>query len=138
MKTGNWSLKMGVFQSTHPCGVRSRHARHRPDVKWFQSTHPCGVRSIWSCVSAAALVSIHAPVWGANCFERKPLLSKGRFNPRTRVGCEKLVRKIPFFFIVSIHAPVWGAKNVSDYILLHLMFQSTHPCGVRSFLVWLF
>ena len=36
---------------------------------------------------------------------------------------------------VSIHAPVWGATR--DYQALQniRLFQSTHPCGVRQFLL---
>ena len=77
----------------------------------FQSTHPCGVR-IYDTprVLRITAVSIHAPVWGANgyglvassivafqsthpcgvrTFISEASLSKKRFNPRTRVGCEK-------------------------------------------------
>ena len=53
-------------------------------------------------------VSIHAPVWGATSKTRSPRI-RTRFNPRTRVGCDK-----------------------SDYYKkLIIPFQSTHPCGVR-------
>ena len=53
-------------------------------------------------------VSIHAPVWGAT---RKtcPNLKKLGFNPRTRVGCDLRPTKHQH----------------------KLVFQSTHPCGVR-------
>ena len=32
---------------------------------------------------------------------------------------------------VSIHAPVWGATITSTFKHSVLLFQSTHPCGVR-------
>ena len=32
---------------------------------------------------------------------------------------------------VSIHAPVWGATIVWGMPFLLILFQSTHPCGVR-------
>ena len=38
------------------------------------------------------------------------------FNPRTRVGCDRL-RKIPFRnFVISIHAPAWGATHVQPAV----------------------
>ena len=33
---------------------------------------------------------------------------------------------------VSIHAPVWGATNKRGISSKKMMFQSTHPCGVRQ------
>ena len=118
------------FQSTHPCGVRSRRldcdsvhdvSIHAPvwganlpsgssKIKTvFQSTHPCGVRTESGTTVEATDVSIHAPVWGANDYYHKNCNVKS-FNPRTRVGCEFL-KLCPC-----------GLG----------LFQSTHPCGVRK------
>ena len=57
-------------------------------IKTFQSTHPCGVRpKALYLGDTINNVSIHAPVWGATC--RLPAVYRnGRFNPRTRVGCD--------------------------------------------------
>ena len=76
----------GLFQSTHPCGVRLSDmiiigfaVRFNPrtrvgcdawqsvcaNVNRFQSTHPCGVRLIQATRPTTRKVSIHAPVWGA-------------------------------------------------------------------------
>ena len=98
----------------------------------FQSTHPCGVRLLRLQDENDKLVSIHAPVWGATALKFYALIH----------------------FLVSIHAPVWGATRVSfvncinkcfnprtrvgcDVIFTawsyrQVMFQSTHPCGVRQ------
>ena len=38
-----WQLN-GMFQSTHPCGVRHVLASLTDMTRQFQSTHPCGVR----------------------------------------------------------------------------------------------
>ena len=54
-------------------------------------------------------VSIHAPTWGATF-----TLLRGR-----KCSC------------VSIHAPTWGATVVLFLALSYLLFQSTHPRGVR-------
>ena len=61
------------------------------------------------------LVSIHAPVWGAKqCVGVS--MGAGRFNPRTRVGCEGAVARTNCQRGVSIHAPVWGA-NIHGWII---------------------
>ena len=60
-------------------------------------------------LSVRTHVSIHAPTWGATLWQ---------FN----------------FFqvsVVSIHAPTWGATNIAPTIQKGMMFQSTHPHGVR-------
>ena len=76
----------------------------------FQSTHPHGVRlRIWYIIS--------------------PIL---RFNPRTHTGCDDFKSGRKGFYEVSIHAPTRGAtKSNSANAFLNLLFQSTHPHGVR-------
>ncbi len=120
-------------------------------------------------------VSIHAPAWGATAQEPEPKHHrKGfqsthphgvrqkkmklidaikRFNPRTRMGCDKYIWTIFASAKVSIHAPAWGATTssptqvhgegfnprtrmgcdakllCSDFLS---QFQSTHPHGVRQ------
>ena len=124
----------GMFQSTHPRGVR------RESCQAIRTHHP---------------VSIHAPAWGATGlhstgWRRRPgfnprtrvgcdmialnnatqtqvfqsthprgvrlikrlryYLGKRSFNPRTRVGCDDLGRvELEALEDVSIHAPAWGA-----------------------------
>ena len=76
----------------------------------FQSTHPHGVRRNGSFEAQTIKVSIHAPTWGAT-LRQAEALQKWR---------------------VSIHAPTWGATSFqSTYMPTHLLFQSTHPHGVR-------
>ena len=58
----------------------------------FQSTHPCGVR----------LLSLICKICTFS------------FNPRTRVGCDRLIRQKLYSKFVSIHAPVWGATRRSS------------------------
>ena len=54
-------------------------------------------------------ISIHAPTWGAtNCPNRGGNL-----------------------FDISIHAPTWGATIIAYEHFENLLFQSTHPRGVR-------
>ena len=103
-----------------------------------------------------ALVSIHAPAWGATpagwC---RPRSGGTCFNPRTRVGCDFTFMQYPSpKGRVSIHAPAWGATAAwrcrprwlrcfnprtrvgcdgpgQADVGQGVMFQSTHPRGVR-------
>ena len=124
------------FQSTHPRGVRPVLGQQHLGYAEFQSTHPRGVRRVAGpTLPSTATVSIHAPAWGATlvcgeCGARGP-----SFNPRTRVGCDRIrgagadaalaafqsthprgVRRTPAsspaaITRVSIHAPAWGATS---------------------------
>ena len=61
-------------------------------------------------VNGNALVSIHAPAWGATTDAGQKALEEASFNPRTRVGCDGGDGDSLFIIqIVSIHAPAWGA-----------------------------
>ena len=76
----------------------------------FQSTHPSGVRpGGYGSISRQTVISIHAPQWGAT------LLCPYRFRGDA----------------ISIHAPQWGATQWSFDRRLDVLFQSTHPSGVR-------
>ena len=98
-----------AFQSTHPCGVRRSAVSGDCRVTMFQSTHPCGVR----------LINHNAPkrVRGFNPRTRVGCDKLGTicgivglgFNPRTRVGCDNSFNCLAYIIDVSIHAPVWGA-----------------------------
>ena len=57
----------------------------------------------------ARRVSIHAPTWGATDL----LVQQGKLTK------------------VSIHAPTWGATYSSFKVYPSILFQSTHPHGVR-------
>ena len=145
------------FQSTHPSGVRpyphrrpgrsrqiSIHAPHPSGVRRlslavtvsptsFQSTHPSGVRL--RCSQRFYFnksISIHAPQWGATGSATARTRSPKHFNPRTPVGCDRFdphrFRRQP----ISIHAPQWGATYTGPCAFISLIvFQSTHPSGVR-------
>ncbi len=131
---GPRSLSRSLFQSTPPRGgrpsrsvpARSAAARFnpRPRVGGDLRHRPSAVR---------ALVSIHAPAWGATL--EPPELGEwlNCFNPRPRVGGD---RSAPEFvdgdLTVSIHAPAWGATpSIVIWLLALLPFQSTPPRGGR-------
>ena len=99
-------------------------------------------------------VSIHAPTWGATSIVIIIVVCYVSFNPRTHMGCDARVHAgrhgsrvsihaptwgatlySPRFFMrlsVSIHAPTWGATLMPTCAPLALVFQSTHPHGVRQ------
>jgi len=80
----------------------------------FQSTHPRGVRLLDHCSTLhLSFVSIHAPARGATLIFLAILL-----HPR-----------------VSIHAPARGATEYSQDSPNEQMFQSTHPRGVRLWML---
>ena len=98
-------------------------------------------------------VSIHAPAWGATllanetrinrrfqstrprgarlCFGQGYQRLKLGFNPRARVGRDKIRIIARLIFCVSIHAPAWGATILNIIIMDTDLFQSTRPRGAR-------
>ena len=100
-----------AFQSTHPRGVRRQEACLPSPRKKFQSTHPRGVRPSISVTSLRPFFHFN-PRTRVGCDWDRPSSTASRlhFNPRTRVGCDQVIS------LVHLLIPV---------------FQSTHPRGVR-------
>ena len=80
----------------------------------------------------AALISIHAPAWGATLKKtleqlkiefqstrprgarrrsRRKMQKPCNFNPRARVGRDRLKDTQDYLDAISIHAPAWGATG---------------------------
>ena len=99
-----------LFQSTHPCGVRTESMMSRP--LFIVSIHApvWGAKSLYSRLSIRVFVSIHAPVWGAKTREHQH-----------RNSCK----------FQSTH-PCGVRKDDCTVVAAYMMFQSTHPCGVRK------
>ena len=99
----------------------------------FQSTHPSGVRRHgMGAVPRCFKISIHAPQWGATRNGVSDAAYRCYFNPRTPVGCDDRRQGEHHRPGISIHAPQWGATCPSSSLLvLVIVFQSTHPSGVR-------
>ena len=70
---------------------------------------------------------------GCDMPSRPPAGLSPRFNPRTRVGCDTSTASSRHHSReVSIHAPAWGATlTIMPFCLMYILFQSTHPRGVR-------
>ena len=64
----------------------------------------------YGCVFGVVVISIHAPQWGATRAALEPWARGANFNPRTPVGCD---------------CPAFVTMRRT------LIFQSTHPSGVR-------
>ena len=84
--------KTASFQSTHPGGVRPKLVSAKEQLRpKFQSTHPGGVRlSRYRDKCKRFKISIHAPGWGATFYALILGALSAHFNPRTRVGCDKM------------------------------------------------
>ena len=123
-----------MFQSTHPRGVRRESVPYALPAHVFQSTHPRGVRPavVQAHARCGALVSIHAPAWGATVVLRAGVMEGASFNPRTRVGCDPSSMKI---FYKSKKFQSTHPRGVRHGEALARsppdQFQSTHPRGVR-------
>ncbi len=148
-------MRLSVFHSTHPRGVRPIRRSCGMLAHQFQSTHPHGVRPQRNHpLTPEQSISIHAPAWGATLTSPAPAKPSTDFNPRTRMGCDKTRNRskaeIQYFnprtrmgcdyydkyytlytFDISIHAPAWGATTSTQTASAGFEFQSTHPHGVR-------
>ena len=99
----------------------------------FQSTHPHGVRlSFYFLNLHSSSVSIHAPTWGATTSRRKGSRTLLGFNPRTHMGCDKMcaLNMMIHGMFQSTH-PHGVRLKICTATILPSMFQSTHPHGVR-------
>ena len=152
-------LMIGLFQSTHPHGVRRIPRPHRPYKTRFQSTHPHGVRrdSFGGAFNDIA-VSIHAPTRGAtrgrisgihvhytfqsthphgvrpHFFSR--FADRMGFNPRTHTGCDiSLLAGLLFSILFQSTHPHGVRLQTTQSSYWTRQFQSTHPHGVRRFIL---
>ena len=89
-----------------------------------------GCDSSKSIILTPQRVSIHAPVWGATN-SPDPLLGTVGFNPRTRVGCDKTRIQIVILLLFQSTHPCGVRPLPMLRLTLLKLFQSTHPCGVR-------
>ena len=141
------------FQSTHPSGVRptaTRTAirvcnfnprtpvgcddpsrRSRRDQGYFNPRTPVGCDAREVAGAVHELISIHAPQWGATCrsFPRSRRQSISIHAPQW--GATIFAHILPTLFRISIHAPQWGATCGRFSTRFTVVFQSTHPSGVR-------
>ena len=79
----------GVFQSTHPSGVRLQ-AQSQTITHTKISIHApqWGATEVRKKLDGKNLISIHAPQWGATLTRIFRHSTSIYFNPRTPVGCD--------------------------------------------------
>ena len=78
----------------------------------FQFTLPRGERRVQpGGFQEVAIVSIHAPAWGATASPSPRPQACRRFNSRSRVGSDEAAITPAHRGGVSIHAPAWGATG---------------------------
>ena len=121
------------FQSTHPIGC-DYPGKHRDP----QSNSCFNPRTPVGCDSTPTTRPLHTSGFnprthvGCDAASQQRQPSKSRFNPRTPVGCDRATISITIFTTaVSIPAPTWGATESCTCPAGSMMFQSTHPRGVR-------
>ena len=126
-------LMIGLFQSTHPHGVRLGQNAQASLLSRFQSTHPHGVRPPESAKAIISKMFQSTHPHGVRRIPRPHRPYKTRFQSTHPHG----VRRDSFGgafndIAVSIHAPTRGAtRGRISGIHVHYTFQSTHPHGVR-------
>ena len=102
---------VGMFQSTHPCGVRLVDELMRTQNRSVSIHAPLrGATHPLRGAGHKAGVSIHAPLRGATLMLPVMIIISAGFNPRTPAGCDvKAAEAAKEAEKVSIHAPLRGA-----------------------------
>ena len=121
------------FNPRTPVGCDGMAWELCPAVLRFQSTHPSGVRRFIGCTTIMSRCNFNprTPV-GCDVSADTGTPVSMNFNPRTPVGCDIVGDDVVPDALISIHAPQWGATCPSSSLLvLVIVFQSTHPSGVR-------
>ena len=99
----------------------------------FQPTHPHGVRRpLFATEGCCNSVSTHAPARGATGRHCPSCYHAGRFNPRTRTGCDQYVAELAI--VITCFNPRTRTGCDSTSLLQYVAqrrFQPTHPHGVR-------
>ena len=144
----------GIFQSTHPSGVRLQQdvgapqfgniSIHAPQwgatrgsgggagtPRYFNPRTPVGCDSRSGQGGRGQLISIHAPQWGATYSCDRPSCVNKISIHAPQWGATSGAPSSHPRVQISIHAPQWGATSRTVASLALCVFQSTHPSGVR-------
>ena len=120
------------FQSTHPLGVRLFAAAFSASVVCVSIHAPTrGATNVINQFKKAIKVSIHAPTRGATDSAVCGVIKLLSFNPRTHSGCDLslcVYMHIAYSFNPRTHS---GCDFDRSKRPSGLLFQSTHPLGVR-------
>ena len=124
---------LAEFQSTHPHGVRLCLLRVVPHPVSFNPRTHMGCDVVHRSKILVSRVSIHAPTWGATGKNHYKLFDKQVSIHAPTWGATQNQWNIDQWNRVSIHAPTWGATLRKVIYITSLLFQSTHPHGVRRY-----
>ncbi len=106
----------GRFQSTRPHGARrSLLTRSMPTRSVSIHAPAWGATGGFIVILHDGCVSIHAPAWGATVFTSGAAVGAASFNPRARMGRDRVI---------------------SAYLMMRSAFQSTRPHGARPRAPW--
>ena len=78
-----------------------------------------------------AIISIHAPQWGATGSEDPYAWCRVISIHAPQWGATRVFKRLNYLVGISIHAPQWGATCWFSVAPSAKPFQSTHPSGVR-------
>ena len=101
-------------------------------VSRFQPTHPHGVRHSGLGYGFMEVCFNPRTRTGCDFEESRDAITLLSFNPRTRTGCDcSMCAFAACQICVSTHAPARGATTEEHRELAEVLFQPTHPHGVR-------
>ena len=123
----------GLFQSTHPSGVRRKTSTHTPSTQPnFNPRTPVGCDLSIHEAGLRLVISIHAPQWGATAGPEVGSHAVGISIHAPQWGATVHGLGVRVDLVISIHAPQWGATPAGfGGAYRGSRFQSTHPSGVR-------
>ena len=121
------------FNPRTPVGCDSACGVDFSTADYFNPRTPVGCDSATGtvCGSPSTHFNPRTPV-GCDSNQACSLGVPTNFNPRTPVGCDRQGPAEDAGPQISIHAPQWGATTTpKGKIQVVILFQSTHPSGVR-------
>ena len=120
------------FQSTHPSGVRHPPNNNQPSLHISIHAPQWGATESRRGREGQGRISIHAPQWGATPANVLIAVISADFNPRTPVGCDslRLASLVSIMLFQSTH-PSGVRQDGWKSVPAGGVFQSTHPSGVR-------
>ena len=126
------SHSMGIFQSTHPSGVRQPCALiHLTAISYFNPRTPVGCDQEGLPPQDRRGISIHAPQWGATSHPRRHVRHGAHISIHApQWGATVGVKPRLTVVRISIHAPQWGATWVPAPVTQWLhYFNPRTPVG---------
>ena len=127
----SWHFSHLMFQFTLPHGERHRGHRRQVGRRRFNSRSRMGSDLLQDTATGSALVSIHAPAWGATPPNGEPIDPSTVSIHAPAWGATRTSQRHRCQGRVSIHAPAWGATLATSPLSPLCAFQFTLPHGER-------